>query len=78
VSDDGCGLGDESPSSEERGLGLENMRRRAGAIGAQITWSRTAGAGTTVTVVFDPRRGRLSDRSSGAASHDHASDAPSG
>lgn len=53
-------------SGEGAGMGMTSMRSRARAIGARITWSRTPGGGTTVSVDFDPS-GRPRRE---AASHD--------
>lgn len=47
VRDDGRELG---PEDEERGAGLERIRRRAAETGGAVTVSSAAGRGTTVTV----------------------------
>jgi signal transduction histidine kinase len=44
VSDDGPGFDPTTPP----GHGLQNMADRAGALGGSVTWSSTAGGGTTV------------------------------
>lgn len=54
ITDDGRGLDHGST----KGLGVENMRKRAEDIGAHIDWSDREGGGATVTVdfTFDGRR----------------------
>jgi signal transduction histidine kinase/ligand-binding sensor domain-containing protein len=53
VTDDGKGLAAPDVAGSS-GMGLENMRRRAGEIGAEISWQTASGAGTTVCVIFRP------------------------
>jgi signal transduction histidine kinase len=48
VWDDGCGLA--SPTTGDGGRGLNNIRYRADAIGAAVTWSRPEEGGTRVEV----------------------------
>jgi signal transduction histidine kinase/streptogramin lyase len=52
VSDDGTGFAE---STNGRGMGLKNMRRRAADIGAQMDLQTAIGRGTKVSVVFDPQ-----------------------
>jgi signal transduction histidine kinase len=49
IGDDGCGF---DASTVQRGVGLDSMRERAGAIGAELTVASAAGSGTRISVVW--------------------------
>ncbi|MGH7571088.1 MAG: sensor histidine kinase [Gemmatimonadota bacterium] len=53
VIDDGVGL--QGDGAGATGVGLRSMRRRAGEIGAELTWSSPDGRGTAVRLTFRPR-----------------------
>jgi signal transduction histidine kinase len=59
VQDDGTGL-DAWPEGDggQRGHGLRSIRRRADEIGARLTVSSAPGRGTTIALLFSPRRPR--------------------
>ena len=59
VQDDGTGF-DAGPERDggQRGHGLRSMRRRAHEIGARLTVSSSPGGGTTIALLFSPRRVR--------------------
>ncbi|MBI3449962.1 MAG: hypothetical protein HY049_13735 [Acidobacteria bacterium] len=71
VEDDGRGMTDVTPDRRgRRGMGLANMRARAGEMGARIEWTALAPSGTRVSLWFRPEaEGRP------PASHDHATGA---
>ena len=54
VVDDGTGIGDGSPETAGRGMGLESMRLRAEAIGASLRVESHPEEGTSVSLLFDP------------------------
>jgi len=64
VSDDGDGWAGGPNERARGGMGLENMKRRAEAIGGTLEVRATAPRGTTVSVRFraDGRRPRMIDR----------------
>jgi signal transduction histidine kinase len=53
VSDDGRGFQENGSDRPGSGMGLQNMRRRAEEIGAEISWTNEVG--TEVSVSFDPK-----------------------
>ncbi|GAB4367871.1 MAG: hypothetical protein Kow0062_00590 [Acidobacteriota bacterium] len=55
VEDDGRGLPDGARDAEIGGFGLESMRRRARAIGAELELGPGTRGGMRVVVTFDPR-----------------------
>jgi signal transduction histidine kinase len=59
IRDDGAGFEPPGAANDRHGHGLPGMRRRAEAIGAQLTVDSTPGVGTTVTLRFDLRGVRL-------------------
>jgi signal transduction histidine kinase len=57
VRDDGTGFdAGPDPDGGPRGHGLRSMRRRADEIGARLTLTSAPGRGTTMTLLFSPRR----------------------
>jgi signal transduction histidine kinase len=57
LKDDGRGIRGEKSSSNGSGIGLDSMRRRAEEIGADISWTSNNGAGTVLSLAFDPKAG---------------------
>jgi signal transduction histidine kinase/ligand-binding sensor domain-containing protein len=55
VEDDGVGIDSAAKRRAGGGLGLDNMRRRAAQIDAELAIEPATGGGTRVTVRFDPR-----------------------
>jgi signal transduction histidine kinase len=54
VADDGCGLPAAALEGRTDGHGVRNLRQRAAAIGARLAITGAPGAGTRITVHFDP------------------------
>ncbi|NOZ94732.1 MAG: hypothetical protein GXP47_08345 [Acidobacteria bacterium] len=54
IADDGVGFRPEEHRDSAVGLGLRSMWRRAQAIGGSLVIESSPGAGTTVTLTFDP------------------------
>lgn len=64
VADDGRGI----DAAGRRGMGLENMRRRAEEIGATLSVDEPPGGGTRVALRFDPGRRMIVRRPAGGGS----------
>jgi signal transduction histidine kinase len=62
VADDGMGMDNGGGERPRGGFGLDGMKRRAAVIGATLDVQSQCGAGTTVSLVFDPRAERRDAR----------------
>ncbi|MCP5396972.1 MAG: hypothetical protein H6918_09630 [Sphingomonadaceae bacterium] len=66
IADNGKGMPEQPGKGLSRGRGLENMARRAGAIGALLAVEPLAGGGTVVTLDLPPARpGYVSEEGAG-------------
>jgi signal transduction histidine kinase len=56
ISDDGTGF-DTEAAGQSQGVGLKNIKKRAGIIGAELLQISTPGKGTSTKVIFTQKKG---------------------
>lgn len=50
IADNGVGFNEEDLPTEQRGMGLQNIRKRAGIIGGEVAIKSNPGEGTQITI----------------------------
>ncbi|MFI5136449.1 MAG: sensor histidine kinase [Sphingobacteriales bacterium] len=52
IADNGVGFNADALPSEQRGMGLQNIRKRAGIVGGEVVITSSPGEGTQITIII--------------------------